>query len=96
MTKNELIKTVQGRFETYPAKDIAFVCNSLFEMMTDAMRRGERVEIRGFGVFFVRNRKDKAARNPQNGQLLQVTPQKVPFFKMALEIKKGLLNHDDV
>lgn len=96
MTKNELIKTMQGRFETYPAKDIAFVCNTLFALMTAAMSRGERVEIRGFGVFSVRNRKDKTARNPQNGEFVQVPPQKVPFFKMALEIKKGLLNHDDI
>ena len=40
MTKNELIKTVQGRFRIYPAKDIAVACNSLFEMMTDALKRG--------------------------------------------------------
>jgi integration host factor subunit beta len=96
VTKNELIKTVQGRFETYPAKDIAFACNSLFDLMTGAMRRGERVEIRGFGVFSVRNRKDKVAKNPQDGSPVKVPAKRVPFFKMALEIKKGLLNHDDV
>ena len=96
MTKNELIKTVQDRFETYPAKDIAFACNSLFAMMTDALKRGERIEIRGFGVFSVRSRKEKTAKNPQNGQPVQVPPQRVPFFRTALEIRKGLLNHDDV
>lgn len=96
MTKNELIKTVQSRFKTYPAKDIAFACNSLFDLMTDAMRRGERVEIRGFGVFSVRSRKDKVAKNPQDGSPVRVPAQKVTFFKMALEIKKGLLNHDDL
>ena len=96
MTKNELIKTVQGRFRIYPAKDIAVACNSLFEMMTDALKRGERIEIRGFGVFSVRSRREKTAKNPQNGRLVQVPPQRVPFFKMALEARKGLLNHDDV
>lgn len=96
MTKSELIRTVQSRFATYPAKDIAFACNSLFDLMTDAMRRGERVEIRGFGVLSVRNRKDKTAKNPQDGSSVQIPAKRVPFFKMALEIKKGLLNHDDL
>lgn len=96
MTKNELIRTVQGRFATYPAKDVAFACNSLFDLMADAMKRGERVEIRGFGVFSVRSRTEKVSKNPQDGSPVRVPAQRVPFFKMALEIKKGLLNHDDV
>ena len=70
--------------------------NRLFDMMKDAMIKGERIEIRGLGVFSVRSRKAKTVRNPQSGQLLQVPPQRGPYFKMALEIKKGLLKHDDV
>jgi len=96
MTKNELIRAVQTRLETYPAKDIAFACNSLFEMMTDALKRGERIEIRGFGVFSVRSRKETTAKNPKNGQTVHVPSHRAPFFKTALEIRKGLLNHDDV
>lgn len=88
---------MQNRFATYPAKDIAFACNNLFDLVTDALQKGERVEIRGFGVLSVRSRKDKTAKNPQDGSPVQVPAKRVPFFKMALEIKKGLLkNHDDL
>ena len=94
MTKNELIKIIQKRFATYPAKDIAFACNNLFNMMTEALKRGERIEIRGFGVFSVRTRRDRILRNPQDGTPILVSAQRGPFFKMALEIKKGFIQYD--
>ncbi|MBN1546740.1 MAG: integration host factor subunit beta [Syntrophaceae bacterium] len=94
MTKNELIKIIQKRFATYPVKDVAFACNNLFNMMTEALKRGERIEIRGFGVFSVRTRRNRTSRNPKDGTPVFVSAQRVPFFKMSLEIKKGFIQYD--
>lgn len=89
MTKNELIKKAQTKFETYSQKDIALVVQTIFDSMTRALCRNERIEIRGFGTFTVRERKSRVGRNPKSGAEVSLGERKVPFFKTgkALRLK---------
>jgi integration host factor subunit beta len=63
---------------------------AFFECIAGALRRGERVEIRGFGVFTVRNYEGHRGRNPRTGQAVEVKPMRVPFFKASREFLKRL------
>ena len=60
-----------------------FVVDAVFACMEQSMRRGERVEIRGFGTFQVRSYKGYAGRNPKTGEAIQVAPKRLPFFKVS-------------
>jgi integration host factor subunit beta len=96
MTKKELIGRVRERFKEYSARDVVFACNNLFHMICDALIRGERIEIRGFGVFSVRTRQSRIVRNPRDGSSVRKPEQKKICFKTALAIKKGLSDYEDV
>ncbi len=89
MTKNELKKKAQTKFETYSQKDIALVVQTIFDSITLALCRNERIEIRGFGTFTVRERKSRVGRNPKSGAEVSLGERKVPFFKTgkALRLK---------
>jgi nucleoid DNA-binding protein len=67
MTKNDLIKEVQENLKTYSYKDITYAVNIIFDAMIKAIKHGERIEIRGFGNFTVRERKPRLGRNPKSG-----------------------------
>ncbi|MBW1805303.1 MAG: integration host factor subunit beta [Deltaproteobacteria bacterium] len=64
------------------------VVNATFNSMADALARGDRVEIRGFGSFKVRSHEGYTGRNPKTGELIQVRPKKLPFFKCGKELKE--------
>ncbi len=66
MTKRELIKRVQEKIGDYPPKDIAYVVYLIFEAMSGALKRGERIEIRGFGNFTVRNTERNQGQKSEN------------------------------
>ena len=59
MTKNDLIKKLQEELKTYSLKDVTYAVNIIFDSMIDAIKRGERIELRGFGSFEVRERKPR-------------------------------------
>jgi integration host factor subunit beta len=63
------------------------VVTAVFERITDALVRGERVELRGLGTFEVRQRAPHAGRNPKTGAPVQVPPRKVPFFRMGKDLR---------
>lgn len=90
MTKNDLVRKVQCQLKDCSAKDVAFAVNILFAAMTEALRRSERIDIRGFGNFTVRRRRARAARNPQNGATVQLEARRVPFFKVGRELQKRM------
>lgn len=87
MTKNDLIKKLQEELETYSLKDVTYVVNIIFDSMIDAIRRGERIELRGFGSFEVRKRKPRMGRNPKSGAQVKLQERKVPFFKTGKELR---------
>jgi integration host factor beta subunit len=87
MTKNDLIKKLQEQLDTYSLKDVTYVVNIIFDSMIDAIRRGERIELRGFGSFEVRERKPRMGRNPKSGAQVKLQERKVPFFKTGKELR---------
>jgi Bacterial nucleoid DNA-binding protein len=88
MTKNDLIKEVQENLKTYSYKDITYAVNIIFDAMIKAIKHGERIEIRGFGNFTVRERKPRLGRNPKSGAEVKLEKRKVPFFKTGKELRE--------
>jgi integration host factor beta subunit len=87
MTKNDLIKKLQEELKTYSLKDVTYVVNIIFDSMIEAISRGERIELRGFGSFEVRERKPRMGRNPKSGAEVKLQERKVPFFKTGKELR---------
>jgi integration host factor beta subunit len=87
MTKNDLIKKLQEELKSYSLQDVACIVNIIFDSMTDAIKRGERIELRGFGSFEVRERKPRMGRNPKSGAEVKLEERKVPFFKTGKELR---------
>jgi integration host factor beta subunit len=87
MTKNDLIKELQEKLKSYPHKDVAYAVNIIFDSMIDAIKRGKRIELRGFGSFVVRERKPRLGRNPKSGAEVKLEERKVPFFKTGKELR---------
>ncbi len=87
MNKSELIETLATQ------KGISFkrseeIINAVFDSMTSALIAGERIEIRGFGSFVVKEYRAYTGRNPKTGESIRVNPKKLPFFKVGKELKE--------
>lgn len=87
MTKSELIEAIAARGELTKAR-AELVVNCVFDAMTDALRSGDGIEIRGFGSFTVRPYKPYAGRNPRTGNPVPVSAKRLPFFKVGKELKE--------
>jgi integration host factor beta subunit len=88
MTKSELIERVVEVNGTLNHKVSELLVNTVFDSIEDALKTGDKVEIRGFGSFTVRERLGREARNPKSGQLLNVPAKKTPFFKTGKDLKE--------
>jgi integration host factor beta subunit len=88
MTKNDLIKEVQKNLKAYSYKDVTYAVNIIFDSMIKAIKHGERIEIRGFGNFTIRERKPRLGRNPKSGAEVKLEKRKVPFFKTGKELRE--------
>ena len=87
MTKNDLIKKLQEELKSYSIQDVTYAVNIIFDSMINAIKRGERIELRGFGSFVVRERKPRMGRNPKSGAEVKLAERKVPFFKTGKELR---------
>jgi len=87
MNKIELIQTLRDTADITKA-EAAAVVETLFNEMTNALAKGERVEIRGFCSFFVKDYKSYIGRNPKTGENVKIQPKKLPFFKAGKELKE--------
>ncbi len=87
MTKADLINIIAEK-ANLQHKQSEQVVNMVFDMMSEALRKDERIEIRGFGSFVNRNYGSYQGRNPKTGQVVQVPPKRVPFFKVGKELKE--------
>lgn len=96
MTKKDLINKLQETLKVYSYKDIAFSVNIIFDSMTDALKNGERIEIRGFGNFTVKERKSRMGRNPKSGAQVKLEERKIPFFKTGKELRIMVNKKDDL
>lgn len=87
MNKSDLILKILESEPTLFKKDATKIVNVFFETISNAIAKGERVELRGFGVFDVKKREARIARNPKNGDVVAVPAKKVPFFRMGKDMK---------
>lgn len=87
MTKSDLIEAIAQNAGLTKDK-ASIVVNAIFDLMVEAMQRGERIEIRNFGNFTVRHYEAYVGRNPKTGSPVQVGPKRMPFFKVGLELKR--------
>ena len=88
MTKSELIARLAERFPQLVAKDAEFAVKMILDAMTDALSRGDRIEIRGFGSFALNYRPPRVGRNPKSGEKVQVPEKYVPHFKAGKEMRE--------
>ena len=95
MTRRDLIEEVVSLYPRFSRRDAEVMVKAVFESMTDALSRGERIEIRGFGSFVNRSYESYQGRNPKTGAVVQVAPKRVPFFKVGKELKElvDIFNH---
>ncbi len=87
MNKSQLVEAL-AKAENLALKKAEEVVNTVFGEMENALIRGERVEIRGLGSFKVKHYDGYKGRNPKTGEIINVAPKKLPFFKVGKELKE--------
>ena len=90
MLKSELINKIAGSNPHLFQRDVERIVNVVFEEIVEALARGQRVELRGFGAFTVKHRAARTGRNPRTGTTVSVDEKFVPFFKTGKELREKL------
>jgi integration host factor subunit beta len=90
MTKSDLIKRLAEANPHLYMRDIERIVSTIFEQISSALARGDRVELRGFGAFSVRARGERVGRNPRTGDEVAVPNKVVPYFKTGKELRERL------
>jgi integration host factor subunit beta len=92
MTKAKLVEKV-ARTIKLSQKETEVIVGIILQSITESLSAGDKVEIRGFGSFRIRERKSRVGRNPKSGELVEVTAKKVPFFKAGKELRERVDEH---
>ena len=88
MTKRRIIEELLARrHQKITHRESETIVNAMFDEMAKALASGERIEIRGFGSFVVKQRQAREGRNPKTGALVAVHAKRVPFFKVGKELR---------
>jgi integration host factor subunit beta len=90
MIRSELIQKIADDSPHLFQRDVERIVNTIFEEIIDAMSRGDRVELRGFGAFSVKKRDARTGRNPRTGDAVAVEEKHVPFFKTGKLLRDRL------
>jgi integration host factor subunit beta len=90
MIKSELILRLAEANPHLYQRDIERIVATIFDEITSALARGDRVELRGFGAFSIKRRPARTGRNPRTGQSVKVAEKYVPFFKTGKELRERL------
>lgn len=88
MTKSELIQRLAESHPHLYHRDVERIVGTVFEEISAALERGDRVELRGFGTFSVKHRDARVGRNPRTGTAVHVAPKTVPFFKTGKQLRE--------
>ena len=88
--KSELVQIIANRNPHLFLRDVENIVNAIFDEITEALAEGNRVELRGFGAFSVKNRPARTGRNPRTGAHVSVDRKSVPFFKTGKEMRERL------
>ncbi len=87
MIKSQLIQKLADENPHLFQRDVERIVSAVFEEITDALARGDRVELRGFGAFSVKERDARVGRNPRTGESVEVPEKRVPFFKTGKDLR---------
>ncbi|WP_136636840.1 integration host factor subunit beta [Pseudooceanicola onchidii] len=90
MIRSELIQKIADENPHLYQRDVEKIVNVIFEEIIEAMARGDRVELRGFGAFSVKKRDARTGRNPRTGEAVDVEEKHVPFFKTGKLLRDRL------
>ena len=90
MIKSELIQKIAATNPHLYHRDVERIVNTIFDEIVDALARGDRVELRGFGAFTVKHRLARQGRNQRTGSPVSVAEKHVPFFKTGKELRDRL------
>lgn len=88
MTKSDLVQKLSEQITNLTKKECEDIVDTVFDHMKDALRVGQKIEIRGFGSFTVRVRRAKEGRNPKTGEKVSIPEKKIPFFKVGKELRE--------
>ena len=94
MIKSELILRVAQIYPHLYQRDVEAIVNRLLDEIGDAMGRGDRVELRGFGTFSVKQREARIGRNPRSGESVAVAKKHAPFFKTGKDLRERMNRKD--
>lgn len=90
MIKSELVQIIAEQNPHLYQRDVENIVNAILEEISDALTAGDRVELRGFGAFSVKNRAARVGRNPRTGEQVEVEEKWVPFFKTGKDLRERL------
>ena len=90
MIKSELVLKIAAQNPHLYQRDIENIVGAILDTITDALARGDRVELRGFGAFSVKKRDARSGRNPRTGEAVAVCEKQIPVFKTGKEMRKRL------
>ncbi len=90
LTRSDLVQKLAEKNPHLMQKDVERIVNTIFEEVTVALARGDRVELRGFGAFSIKKREARTGRNPRTGETVSVAEKAVPFFKTGKQLRDRL------
>jgi integration host factor subunit beta len=90
MIKSELVQRIAETNPHLYQRDVENIVDAILDEITRALARGDRVELRGFGAFSVKQRPARVGRNPRTGEQVKVTEKVVPYFKTGKEMRERL------
>jgi integration host factor subunit beta len=90
MTKSELVERLAAMNPHLMQRDAELIVSTIFDGITEALAKGDRVELRGFGAFSVKQRDARTGRNPRTGEAVTVEEKHVPFFKTGKLLRDRL------
>ena len=91
MLKRDLVDEITNNLDGFLKKDISQAVDIILDTMADSLDEGQRVEIRGFGSFSVRQRKARQTKNPKTGKIMDIPPRKTLHFTMSKSLKEALV-----
>ena len=87
MIRSELVQMIADENPHLYQRDVERIVSAVFDEITEALARGDRVELRGFGAFPVKHREARTGRNPRTGEAVEVPEKRVPFFKTGKDLR---------
>ena len=94
MTKSELIAKLANENPHLFQRDVERIVTTIFDEITNALAQGDRVELRGFGAFSIKERGSRVGRNPRTGEAVDVGEKFIPYFKTGKQLRERLNSTD--